>query len=234
MIDNSDYYEDINPIILPEYKKKEGVNMDMKIDTRVGLVMEEKTITKDNGYQYRLITIEFEDGVIESIVCFEKNLKFETNKKLEFVITTDEKGKKITGLQEAPEGTQTRILTDKKELKKEEPKHTIDNKAQLYITLNGKTYVTQTGLLDQAHSKGLKSVETELIDFKDQEIAVVKSKVTMKDGSTFTGYGDATKENVNSMIVKHLLRMAETRATNRALRLATNIGVTSIEELGGD
>ena len=53
----------------------------------------------------------------------------------------------------------------------------------------------------------------------------------MKDGTVFTGIGDADKNNVNSNIAKHILRMSETRSVNRALRLATNQAETSIDEI---
>ena len=49
----------------------------------------------------------------------------------------------------------------------------------------------------------------------------------------FSGYGDASAANVGRMIAPHIIRMAETRAVARALRLACNIGMTSREELGG-
>jgi len=41
-------------------------------------------------------------------------------------------------------------------------------------------------------------------------------------------------KNVGKMIWPHLLRMAETRAICRALRFATGISMTALEELGGE
>lgn len=47
-------------------------------------------------------------------------------------------------------------------------------------------------------------------------------------------YGDASPENVTRMIAVHIRRMAETRAMARAMRVATNVGLTAAEELGGN
>jgi hypothetical protein len=48
----------------------------------------------------------------------------------------------------------------------------------------------------------------------------------------FVGYGDANPGNVSPLIFNHAeMRMAETRAVNRALRKAYGIGLCSIEEL---
>ena len=98
------------------------------------------------------------------------------------------------------------------------------------VQLQGKDFITYDGLLDMAHQMGLLSIETELVD-KDPYIfrAVAKTET-----QTFTGYGDADNENVNKMIAKHKIRMAETRAKARALRDLTNVGMCSVEEMGGD
>ncbi len=46
------------------------------------------------------------------------------------------------------------------------------------------------------------------------------------------GYGDADPSNVSSLVHGAELRIAETRAVNRALRKAYGIGLCSVEELG--
>lgn len=103
------------------------------------------------------------------------------------------------------------------------------------VNLAGKEFVTYEGLLDVAHQMGLKSIKTEIVMLPSKEndyLCVMKAIVTTKDEKEFHGFGDANKMNVNSLIAKHLIRMAETRAKARALRDLTNIGMTAIEELG--
>lgn len=51
---------------------------------------------------------------------------------------------------------------------------------------------------------------------------------------TFTAIGDASPANVNRRIAPHAIRMAETRSIGRALRLAVDVGVVTVEELNGD
>ena len=48
----------------------------------------------------------------------------------------------------------------------------------------------------------------------------------------FVGYGDADPSNCSSLVHGAELRIAETRAVNRALRKAYGIGLCSVEELG--
>jgi hypothetical protein len=48
----------------------------------------------------------------------------------------------------------------------------------------------------------------------------------------FVGYGDADPSNVSPLVHGAEMRVAETRATNRALRKAYGIGICSVEEVG--
>jgi hypothetical protein len=48
----------------------------------------------------------------------------------------------------------------------------------------------------------------------------------------FVGYGDADPSNVSTLVRGAEMRVAETRAVNRALRKAYGIGICSVEEIG--
>jgi hypothetical protein len=104
------------------------------------------------------------------------------------------------------------------------------------IERQGKRFVLYAGLLEEAHSRGLRSIETELLQVPAKEngdVAIVKAVIRTEEGK-FGGIGDASPQNVNRAIAPHLIRMAETRAKARALRDAINVGVTAFEELGGE
>ncbi len=104
------------------------------------------------------------------------------------------------------------------------------------IERQGKRFVLYAGLLEEAHERGLRSIETDLLQVPDAdngEVAIVKAVVRTEDGK-YTGIGDASPDNVGRNIVPHIIRMAETRAKARALRDAINVGVTAFEELGDD
>ena len=102
--------------------------------------------------------------------------------------------------------------------------------------LDGKWYITHAGLLRIAHRRKCSSLVT-LIDRNFSDAAagrwVFKATVYKSGGSKgFVGYGDADPSNVSSMMQGSELRIAETRAVNRALRKAYGIGICSVEELG--
>lgn len=109
-------------------------------------------------------------------------------------------------------------------------------KQEYIIERGGRSFVLYAGLLEEAHSRGLRSIETELLQVPTAEngqTAIVKAVVRMEDGK-FAGIGDASPQNVGRQISPHIIRMAETRAKARALRDAINVGVTAFEELGGE
>src|ERR671928_565798 len=104
------------------------------------------------------------------------------------------------------------------------------------IERQGKRFVLYAGLLEEAHNRGLRSIETDLVQVPSKDngdVAIVKAVIRTEEGK-FAGIGDASPQNVNRAIAPHLIRMAETRAKARALRDAINVGVTAFEELGGE
>ena len=98
--------------------------------------------------------------------------------------------------------------------------------------IQGKDFVKYEGLLNLFHENGGKEIHTELVSKKlGEEVFFIFKAIVTGTRGTFEGYGDACKGNVNPMIVKHMMRMAETRAKARALRDYNNIGMAAIEEL---
>jgi len=104
------------------------------------------------------------------------------------------------------------------------------------IERQGKRFVLYAGLLEEAHARGLRSIDTELLQIpsvENGEVAIARAVVRTEEGK-FSGIGDASPGNVGRAIQPHIIRMAETRAKARALRDAINVGVTALEELSGD
>ena len=104
------------------------------------------------------------------------------------------------------------------------------------ILLEGGWYVTHSGLTSLARRNRCVGIKVQPVQpFCDPsakrwafEATVYKSK-TCKG---FVGYGDADPSNVSSLVRGAEMRVAETRAVNRALRKAYGIGLCSVEEIG--
>jgi hypothetical protein len=104
--------------------------------------------------------------------------------------------------------------------------------------LNGNWYVTHTGLLGLARRKRCCGMHVEAVESLCDSAAgryVLKATVfPSKSSSGFVGYGDADPTNVSALVRGAEMRIAETRAVNRALRKAYGIGICSIEEIGAN
>jgi hypothetical protein len=105
------------------------------------------------------------------------------------------------------------------------------------ITLLGnQLYVTHAGLLRIGMRRGCSGIVTLLqkhVSDPENGRWVFKATVyTTTVSKGFVGYGDADPSNVSPLVRGAEMRVAETRAVNRALRKAYGIGLCSIEELG--
>ena len=99
-------------------------------------------------------------------------------------------------------------------------------------------YVTHTGLLRLARRKRCRGIHVEAVDSlcdPSSSRFVLKATVYPSKGSAgFVGYGDADPSNVSLLVRGAEMRIAETRAVNRALRKAYGIGICSVEEIGSN
>ena len=100
-----------------------------------------------------------------------------------------------------------------------------------FITnLQWKDFVLFEWLLNEFHENWGKSIKTEVISTNP---FIVQATVEWEKW-TYQGIGDADDNNVNKLIARHKIRMAETRAIARALRWYNNIWMCSADELWGD
>jgi hypothetical protein len=103
----------------------------------------------------------------------------------------------------------------------------------LYI--GGNWYVTHAGLLRIALRQRCLGIRTALQERQSDSAAnrwVFRATVYKSHASRgFVGYGDADPSNVSPLVRGAEMRVAETRAVNRALRKAYGIGLCSVEEL---
>src|ERR1035441_5424751 len=106
------------------------------------------------------------------------------------------------------------------------------------VLLNNHWYVTHTGLLRMAKRKRGSGMEVEaVVNLCDSAAGRYVFKATIYSSKScmgFVGYGDADPSNVSSLVRGAEMRVAETRAVNRALRQAYGIGICSVEEIGSN
>jgi hypothetical protein len=102
--------------------------------------------------------------------------------------------------------------------------------------LEGRWYVTHSGLVRLSRRHGCSGIQVHPVPrFCDAEAHRWVFKATVYKSSSsqgFVGHGDADPSNTSSVVRGAEMRVAETRAVNRALRKAYGIGLCSVEELG--
>ncbi len=98
-------------------------------------------------------------------------------------------------------------------------------------------YVTHTGLVRLARKNRCAGIDVRAVSkFCDPAASRWAFKATVyksRNCRGFVGYGDADPSNISPVVRGAEMRMAETRAVNRALRKAYGVGICSIEELAG-
>ena len=104
------------------------------------------------------------------------------------------------------------------------------------LLLEGKWYVTHTGLIRLARHDRCAGIHVKPVpEFSDPSTQRWAFETTVYKSRTcrgFVGYGDADPSNVSTLVRGAEMRVAETRAVNRALRKAYGIGICSVEEIG--
>jgi hypothetical protein len=102
--------------------------------------------------------------------------------------------------------------------------------------LEGGWYITHAGLVRLASRRRCAGIDVQQVPEScdpSSDRWVFKATVYKSSGSRgFVGHGDADPSNVSSLMHGAEMRIAETRAVNRALRKAYGIGLCSVEELG--
>jgi hypothetical protein len=106
------------------------------------------------------------------------------------------------------------------------------------VLLDGNWYITHSGLLAIAQREGCQGIDTSPVEkFCDPDSSRWAFRAQVYRSETcrgFAGYGDADPNNVGALVRGAEMRIAETRAVNRALRKAYGIGLCSLEELGSN
>ena len=104
------------------------------------------------------------------------------------------------------------------------------------LLLSGGWYVTHAGLIRLAKRCHCSGIQVQPVrQLSDQATCRYTFRATVYKSARcrgFVGYGDANPANVSDLVRGAEMRVAETRAVNRALRKAYGIGICSVEEIG--
>ena len=104
------------------------------------------------------------------------------------------------------------------------------------LLLEGRWYVTHSGLLALARRNHCAGIHVrhlpKFCDPSARRWAFLATVYKTRTCRGFGGYGDADPSNVSALVQGAEMRVAETRAVNRALRKAYGIGICSVEEIG--
>lgn len=104
------------------------------------------------------------------------------------------------------------------------------------ISLQGRWYVTHAGLVRLARRRRCAGIHAQPVpEFSNATASRWAFKATVFKTAKcrgFVGYGDADPSNTSDLVRGAEMRVAETRAVNRALRKAYGIGICSVEEIG--
>jgi hypothetical protein len=102
--------------------------------------------------------------------------------------------------------------------------------------ISGCWYVTHSGLMRLSTRNKCQGIDVRPAgSFCDAAASRWAFKATVYKSAKcrgFVGYGDADPSNVSALVHGAEMRVAETRAVNRALRKAYGIGICSVEEIG--
>jgi len=104
------------------------------------------------------------------------------------------------------------------------------------MMLDGSWYVTHAGLLRLATRRGCVEIRVQPVSGfcvpAESRWAFRAMAFKSEKCRGFAGSGDADPSNVSALVRGAEMRIAETRAVNRALRKAYGIGICSVEEIG--
>jgi len=104
------------------------------------------------------------------------------------------------------------------------------------LFLEDRWYVTHAGLLRVAAHNRCSGIQVhpiaEFCDLLNHRWTFKATVYSTRNCKGFVGFGDADPSNVSPVVRGAEMRIAETRAVNRALRKAYGIGICSVEEIG--